>query len=216
VSRKAAFAVITAHIPAAARAIDEAQAYVASDPPGSLAKSRLAAEVLIKSLGRGARLARQDRETAESYLRRVAEAGRLPPEVSDAFHRVRILGNAAVHENRGSAAEANEALERLAVIGDWLAARARPQPSRRPRRPPSPKGPAAPGVGAARAPKRSGKAKPKPGAAGAVRNPTKPLAPTRPRGSGLVRGLFWVIALVVALFVALRWLPHLLRTLTHS
>lgn len=206
-SRKAAFAFIAAHIPAAAKAIDEAQAYVASDPPGSLAKSRLAAEVLIKSLGRGARLARQDRETAETYLRRVAEAGKLPHEVSDAFHRVRILGNAAVHENRGSAADANEALDRLAVIGDWLAARAG-QANGKPRRAAARKA-FAPAPG----PRRPAKA-PTEAKARTSRTPAKPSAqPARARGSGPIRGLFWLVALLMALFVALRWLPHLLHAL---
>ena len=90
------------------------------DPPTSIAKTRLFAELLAKQVAARGGLELLPRATFEDVLRLLREGGLLPREVGDVFHYVRRVGNVAVHENRGSLGDALGALKLAGQLGNWF------------------------------------------------------------------------------------------------
>jgi type I restriction enzyme R subunit len=61
-----------------------------------------------------------ERETFEETLRRLSYERIVPREAADLFHALRKFGNAAVHEARGTLAEALSGLRFARQLGIWF------------------------------------------------------------------------------------------------
>ncbi|WP_201860152.1 type I restriction-modification system endonuclease [Microvirga soli] len=109
-----------------------AERYFRDDPSTSLVKIRQFAELLSKLIAARNAAYSGERETFEEVLRRLSYDRILPREVADLFHRIRKLGNAAVHEAKGSHAEALSALKLARELGVWFHRSYGKQPDFRP------------------------------------------------------------------------------------
>ena len=97
-----------------------AERYFRDDPPTCLIKLRQLAELVAKLVAARTAAYAGERETFEETLRRLSYERLVPRDVSDLFHRVRSLGNAAAHENRGGHAEALSGLKLARQIAVWF------------------------------------------------------------------------------------------------
>ncbi|MBR2815043.1 MAG: type I restriction-modification system endonuclease [Reyranella sp.] len=97
-----------------------AERYFRDDPSTCLYKIRQFAELLAKLIAARHGLYEGERDTFDETLRRLRLDRVLPREVADVFHRVRILGNAAVHEAAGGHVEALNALKFARQLGVWF------------------------------------------------------------------------------------------------
>ena len=97
-----------------------AERYFREDPPTCLIKLRQLAELVAKLVAARTATYAGDRETFEETLRRLSYERLVPREVSDLFHRIRSLGNAAAHENRGGHSEALSGLKLARQIAVWF------------------------------------------------------------------------------------------------
>ena len=93
----------------------QAVAVFASDPPTSIAKLRLFAEVLAKRAAAKVGLLPLPNETQQTLVDRLFDRSVIGATQRTIFHQLRRAGNAAVHENRG---DANEALHQLRMARD--------------------------------------------------------------------------------------------------
>jgi type I restriction enzyme, R subunit len=84
----------------------QAEGYFSTDPVTALIKLRQFAELLSKLVAAHHALYAGERQTFEETLRRLSYERITPGEVSDIFHALRKVGNAAVHDNQGTHAEA--------------------------------------------------------------------------------------------------------------
>lgn len=96
-----------------------AERYFRDDPSTCLIKMRQFAELLAKLIAARHSLY-EGEETFERTLGRLRAERILPREVSDLFHRLRLVGNAAVHEAAGTHAEALAALKLSRQLGVWF------------------------------------------------------------------------------------------------
>lgn len=97
-----------------------AESYFRNDPATAIVKLRQFAELLAKLTAASVGAYRDDRETFEEILRRLAFERALPREVADIFHSLRKLGNVAVHEARGSHSDALSSLKLARQLGIWF------------------------------------------------------------------------------------------------
>lgn len=97
-----------------------AEQYFRGDPSTCLIKMRQFAETLAKLIAARHSAYEGEQESFESTLRRLGADRILPREVSDVFHRLRILGNAAVHEGAGTHGEALNALRLSRQLAIWF------------------------------------------------------------------------------------------------
>jgi type I restriction enzyme R subunit len=88
-----------------------AERYFRDDPPTCLIKLRQLAELVAKLVAARTASYAGERETFEEILRRLSYERLVPRDITDLFHRIRSLGNAAAHENRGGHAEALSGLK---------------------------------------------------------------------------------------------------------
>jgi type I restriction enzyme R subunit len=98
----------------------QAERYFREDPPTSLTKLRQFAELLAKLIAARQSAYEGEQETFDATLRRLRLERILPREVGDVFHKLRIVGNAAVHEGAGTHAEALGALKLARQLGIWF------------------------------------------------------------------------------------------------
>jgi type I restriction enzyme, R subunit len=90
------------------------------DPATTLAKLRLFAELLAKLVAARHALEILPRENFETVLRLLRDRGALPPQPTELFHYLRRVGNAAIHDNLGTPAEALSALKQARQLGIWF------------------------------------------------------------------------------------------------
>src|SRR5690349_4774476 len=81
----------------------QAEGTFANDPPSSVAKLRLFAEVLAKRAAAKVGLLPSPNETQQALVDRLFEKNVIGATQRSLFHDLRRAGNAAVHENRGDA-----------------------------------------------------------------------------------------------------------------
>jgi type I restriction enzyme R subunit len=97
-----------------------AERYFRDDPSTAIVKLRQFAELTAKLIAARHGAYRDERETFEEMLRRLAYDRIIPREVADIFHALRKLGNVAVHEARGSHDNALTALKFARSLGVWF------------------------------------------------------------------------------------------------
>jgi chaperonin cofactor prefoldin len=108
-----------------AELLNQAERYLAVDPAASLVKTRTFSELLARQVGAEHGLNRDDQETADDFLRRLASAGHLSNGISELFHEIRVAGNAAVHENDGTVEDARSSLQSARRLDEWYAGASR-------------------------------------------------------------------------------------------
>jgi hypothetical protein len=97
-----------------------AERYFRDDPSIALVKLRQFAELLAKLIAARHALYAGERETFEETLRRLSYERIVPREAADLFHALRKYGNAAVHEARGTHADALSGLRFARQLGIWF------------------------------------------------------------------------------------------------
>lgn len=97
-----------------------AEQYFRDDPSTAIVKLRQFAELTAKMIAARHGAYRDERETFDDTLRRLAYDRIIPREVADIFHALRKSGNAAVHEAKGGHAEALTALKFARSLGVWF------------------------------------------------------------------------------------------------
>lgn len=97
-----------------------AERYFPDDPSTSLVKLRQFAEFLAKLIAARHALYLGERENFEDTLRRLSFERIIPREAADLFHSLRKSGNAAVHENAGTHADALTCLKLARQLGIWF------------------------------------------------------------------------------------------------
>src|SRR5689334_7434267 len=94
-----------------------AEHYFRQDPSTAIFKLRQFAELLAKLIAAQHATYLGERESFEDTLRRLSYERILPREAADVFHALRKVGNVAVHEARGSHADALTALKLARQLG---------------------------------------------------------------------------------------------------
>jgi type I restriction enzyme, R subunit len=97
-----------------------AERYFRDDPPTAIVKLRQFAEFLAKLIAAHHALYIGERETFEETLRRLSYERIVPKEAADLFHVLRKFGNAAVHDAKGSHADALTSLKFARQLGIWF------------------------------------------------------------------------------------------------
>ncbi len=90
------------------------------DAPTSLAKLRQFAEYMAKSVAARNGIALERRANFDEILRDLQQQGPLPRQAGDVFHFLRRVGNAAIHENAGTPAQALTGLKLAQQLGAWF------------------------------------------------------------------------------------------------
>ena len=98
----------------------QAESSFATDPPTSIAKLRLFAEVLAKRAAAKVGLLSVPNETQQSLVDRLFDKSVIGATQRSLFHDLRRAGNAAVHENRGDANEALHQLRMARELAVWF------------------------------------------------------------------------------------------------
>ncbi len=98
----------------------QAEEAFASDPPTSIAKLRLFAEVLAKRAAAKVGLLPLPNETQQTLVDRLFDKSVIGATQRTIFHDLRRAGNAAVHENRGDANEALHQLRMARELAVWF------------------------------------------------------------------------------------------------
>ena len=98
----------------------QAEEVFASDPPTSIAKLRLFAEVLAKRAAAKVGLLPLPNETQQTLVDRLFDKNVIGATQRTIFHDLRRAGNAAVHENRGDANEALHQLRMARELAIWF------------------------------------------------------------------------------------------------
>lgn len=97
-----------------------AERYFRDDPSTAIVKLRQLAELTARIIAARHGTYRDERETFEETLRRLAYDRIIPREVADIFHALRKFGNVAVHEAKGSHDNALTALKFARSLGVWF------------------------------------------------------------------------------------------------
>lgn len=90
------------------------------DPPTTIVKIRQFTEVLTRLVAAKQGALTVPGEGFADMLMRLQRTRLLPDKAADVFHHLRRLGNAAAHEDRGSAAQALSALKLARELGIWF------------------------------------------------------------------------------------------------
>jgi type I restriction enzyme, R subunit len=91
-----------------------------TDAPTSIGKTRSFAELLAREISARVGLEIDVRWKFEELLRQLRDEGSLPRDASELFHYVRRVGNAAIHENTGTAGDALTALKAAWQLSVWF------------------------------------------------------------------------------------------------
>ncbi len=97
-----------------------AERYFADDPNTCLIKLRQFGELLAQQTAARYGLFNSTEEPQADLLRRLKLDGGLPRQVLDLFHQIRILGNAASHQQQGTHTEALVALKLSRQLAIWF------------------------------------------------------------------------------------------------
>jgi type I restriction enzyme, R subunit len=114
------FSFLAAHDAQLVRLGALAERYFKEDPATCLIKLRQFGETLAQLVAAKAGLFRDTQEPQTDLLRRLKFERVVPEEVGELFHHLRIVGNKAAHENKGSHTEALTALKMGRQIGIWF------------------------------------------------------------------------------------------------
>jgi type I restriction enzyme R subunit len=106
--------------PQLARLGELAERLFHADAPSSIGKTRSFAELLGKEVAARAGIEVATRSTFDDVLRILRDDGVLPRDAGELFHFIRRVGNAAVHENAGSAGDALTALKSAWQLSTWF------------------------------------------------------------------------------------------------
>ena len=98
----------------------QAERYFRDDPTTSIGKLRQFAELLVKLIAAHHAEYSGERETFEETLRRLSDRRIIPKETANVLHILRRLGNDAIHEAKGSHAEALKSLKFARQLGIWF------------------------------------------------------------------------------------------------
>ena len=90
------------------------------DPPASISKVRVLAEVLAQLAAARMGVYVDRREAQIDLLRRLRDKGIVTADVYDAFHAIRKAGNAAAHDNSGTASDALSQLRLGYFVAVWF------------------------------------------------------------------------------------------------
>jgi type I restriction enzyme R subunit len=90
------------------------------DPPTTLGKLRQFAELLAKLVAARNAVEVVPGDSFDDALRQLRDRGVLPRQVADLFHYLRRVGNAAIHDNIGTAEEALTGLKLARQLGVWF------------------------------------------------------------------------------------------------
>ncbi|WP_342708779.1 type I restriction-modification system endonuclease [Bradyrhizobium sp. B124] len=97
-----------------------AERYFFDDAPSTLIKLRQLAEFIAKDVAARHGLLPTSSATFDEVLRSLKVRSILPREIADLFFHIKRLGNAAVHENAGTTAEAFSALKIARAAAIWF------------------------------------------------------------------------------------------------
>lgn len=114
------FDFLAAHDPGLARLGALAERYFHDDPPGALIKLRQLAEFLTKEIAARHALLPLDQASFDDILRALKLRSVLPRDVADLFYHLKRVGNAAAHDNAGSAGEVLTALKMARQAAVWF------------------------------------------------------------------------------------------------
>jgi type I site-specific restriction endonuclease len=113
------FDFLQSHSPQLAKLGALAERYFHGDPPGALGKLRLLGEFLAKEIAAQHALLPSGQPSFDDVLRALKAHGVLPHDVADFFYHLKRAGNAALHENVGSAGEALHGLKIARALSVW-------------------------------------------------------------------------------------------------
>jgi type I restriction enzyme R subunit len=101
------------------RLAGQAEAYLADDPNTCLIKLRQFAELLAQHVASQAGLYLTTDDRFVDVVNRLRDRGLLGPDVSRLFHSIRVAGNNAAHEFRGTREDALSHLKMALALGVW-------------------------------------------------------------------------------------------------
>lgn len=97
-----------------------AERYFADDPPTALVKLRQFAEIVAKQAAARQALYSDPRMTFDDVLRTLRSRSILQREIAELFYHLKRAGNAAAHEDKGTAGDALTGLKIARAIGVWF------------------------------------------------------------------------------------------------
>ncbi|WP_420140027.1 type I restriction-modification system endonuclease [Sphingomonas sp.] len=114
------FSFLAAHSPQLAKLGRLAERYFADDPPTALVKLRQFAEITAKEVAARQALLRDPRASFDEILRNLRARSILQREIADLFYHLKRAGNAAAHDDTGTAGDALTCLKIARAIGIWF------------------------------------------------------------------------------------------------
>ena len=114
------FGFLEAHSPQLARLGRLAERYFADDPTTALIKLRQFAEITAKEVAARQALLPNRQMSFDDVLRALRTRSILQREVAELFYHLKRAGNAAAHEDQGTARDALTALKIARAIGVWF------------------------------------------------------------------------------------------------
>lgn len=114
------FAFLEAHSPQLTKLGRLAEHHFFGDPTTALIKLRQFAEFTAKDIAARQAVLPSHQVSFDDVLRILRQRSVLQREVADLFYHLKRVGNVAVHEDRGSAADALTALKIARAIGIWF------------------------------------------------------------------------------------------------
>lgn len=114
------FGFLDQHDPRLAKVAALAERYFHEDPPGTLFRLRQLAELLGKEIAARHAILPKGRTSFDDVLSQLKLSGVLPKSAAEVFYHVKRVGNAAAHENLGSADEALQALKMMRAVSVWF------------------------------------------------------------------------------------------------
>jgi type I restriction enzyme R subunit len=97
-----------------------AERYFHEDPPSALFRLRQLAEMLGKEIAARHALLPRGRASFDEVLSELKLRGVLPKAAAEVFYHVKRVGNAAAHENIGTAEQALQALKMMRAVAVWF------------------------------------------------------------------------------------------------
>jgi type I restriction enzyme, R subunit len=97
-----------------------AERYCREDPPAALIKLRQLGEFIAKDVAARQALLLATSMTFDEVLRTLKARSALPREIGDLFYHLKRVGNAAAHEDRGTASDALMALKIARAAAIWF------------------------------------------------------------------------------------------------
>ncbi len=97
-----------------------AERYFFADPPTALLKLRQFAEITAREVAARQALLANEQASFDDVLRTLRMRSILQREIAELFYHLKRVGNAAAHEDRGTAHDALTALKIARAIGAWF------------------------------------------------------------------------------------------------